>query len=69
MDAAVGLWSVHPGVGVQAALLPQLTANSRVVLDHRQPAGQESSGCWVFWPLVLHLTCNTEECHQSSVAK
>lgn len=54
------LWSVHPGVGVQAVLLPQLTASGRVVLDHRQAVGQESSGCWVLRPLTLHLSCKTE---------
>lgn len=60
-SAAVGLWSVDPGVGVQAVVLPQLTAISRVAVDHRQAVGQESSGCWVFWPDVIHLTCRTEE--------
>lgn len=69
-SAAVGLWSVDPGVGVQAVVLPQLTAISRVAVDHRQAVGQESSGCWVFWPDVIHLTCRTEEeeGHQSLAA-
>lgn len=54
-------WSVHPGVGVQAVLLPQLTALRRVALHHLQVGGQESSACRVLRPVVIHLTCKMEE--------
>lgn len=56
-----GQGSVNPGVGVQAVVLPQLATIGWIAVDHRQCVGQESCGCWVFWPAGIHLTCGTKE--------
>ena len=49
------LLSVDPGVGIEAVVLPQAAADTRVVLDHLQSVGQQSSGFWELGPLVHHL--------------
>lgn len=51
------LCSVHPGVGIQAVLPPQITLRRGVVPDHLKALGQESDGWWVLGPLCLQLTC------------
>ena len=30
-------------------------------MDHLQPVGQDSSGCWELWPLVHHLPWKSVE--------